>query len=113
MHIYRADLVYSESRDKLAVRKGSCIAVENGTFHACVFGTIHREATSHLLERMEERKLSALVIRNFSDPFRGIEPQETVERFCYTGSPADILARFIGGEAVRPSASSPRDAVFS
>ena len=39
----------------------------------------------------------ALVIRDFSDPFRGIEPEETVERFCYTGTAADIKARFING----------------
>ena len=42
----------------------------------------------------------ALVIRDFSDPFREIAPEETVERFCYTGNPGDILAGFIGGEAV-------------
>ena len=42
----------------------------------------------------------ALVIRDFSDPFREITPEETVERFCYTGNPADILAGFIGGEPV-------------
>ena len=42
----------------------------------------------------------ALVIRSFSDPFRAISPEETVERFCYMGGPADILAGFIGGEAV-------------
>ena len=39
----------------------------------------------------------ALVIRDFSDPFRKISPAETAERFCYTGGPADITARFIGG----------------
>lgn len=44
----------------------------------------------------------ALVIRDFSDPFRSIAPEETVERFCYTGNPADIVARYIGGEAVNP-----------
>ena len=45
----------------------------------------------------------ALVIRDFSDPFRKIEPEETVERFCYTGNPSDILAGFIRGKKV-PSA---------
>ncbi len=43
----------------------------------------------------------ALVIRDFSDPFRSLSPEETVERFCYTGNPADIVAGFIAGEAVR------------
>ena len=47
-------------------------------------------------------EFDALIIRDFSDPFRKITPEETVERFCYTGNPADILARFIGGEAVIP-----------
>lgn len=42
----------------------------------------------------------ALVIRDFSDPFRTLSPAETVERFCYTGNREDIIARFIGGEAV-------------
>lgn len=42
----------------------------------------------------------ALVIRDFSDPFRTIAPEETVERFCYTGNPGDIIARYLGGEAV-------------
>ncbi len=41
----------------------------------------------------------ALVIRNMSDPFREITPEETAERFCYTGNSADILAGFIRGEA--------------
>ena len=43
-------------------------------------------------------EFDALVIRDFSDPFRKITPEETVERFCYTGNSADILARFIHGE---------------
>ena len=45
-------------------------------------------------------EFDALVIRDFSDPFRKIRPEETVERFCYTGSPADILAGFLHGEKV-------------
>ena len=45
-------------------------------------------------------EFDALVIRDFSDPFRKIRPEETVERFCYTGNPADILTGFIHGEAV-------------
>jgi guanine deaminase len=40
----------------------------------------------------------ALVIRDFSDPFRRITPAETVERFCYTGTAADITARFMNGK---------------
>ena len=44
----------------------------------------------------------ALVIRDLSDPFRPLSPEETVERFCYSGREDDILGRFIGGEAVSP-----------
>lgn len=32
-----------------------------GTFHACIFATIHREATSYLIRRMEERGLYGFV----------------------------------------------------
>lgn len=35
--------------------------IAHGTLHAAVFGTIHREATGYLLERLEEKSLSALV----------------------------------------------------
>lgn len=45
-------------------------------------------------------EFDALVIRDFSDPFRKITPEQKVERFCYTGNPADILAGFIHGETV-------------
>lgn len=45
-------------------------------------------------------EFDALVIRDFSDPFRQITPEETVERFCYTGHSTDILAGFIRGEKV-------------
>jgi len=55
----------------------------------------------------------ALVIRNFSDPFRIIEPEETVERFCYMGNQADILAGFIGGEAVIDRKNDRKDGGWS
>lgn len=35
--------------------------IANGTFHACIFGTIHPEATGYLLEKLEEKGLSAYV----------------------------------------------------
>ncbi len=35
--------------------------IENGTMHACVFGTIHRTATGYLLERMEDTGFRAFV----------------------------------------------------
>ena len=45
-------------------------------------------------------QFDALVIRDFSDPFREIAPEETVERFCYTGNAADIRARYLAGNAL-------------
>lgn len=35
--------------------------IRHGTFHACIFATIHREATSYLIRRMEERGLYSFV----------------------------------------------------
>ena len=54
-----ADPAYAEAEYGAFVQS----LIENGTFHACVFGTIHRKTTSRLLERMEERKLRAFVGR--------------------------------------------------
>ena len=35
--------------------------VANGTMHACIYGTIHREATAWLLEKLEEKGIDAYV----------------------------------------------------
>lgn len=35
--------------------------IKHGTFHACIFATIHREATSYLIRRMEERGLYGFI----------------------------------------------------
>ena len=35
--------------------------IANGTMHACVYGTIHSEATSYLLERMEQKGIKGFV----------------------------------------------------
>lgn len=48
-------------------------------------------------------RFDALVIRDFSDPFRKISPAETVERFCYTGNQSDILARYLNGRSLDES----------
>ena len=45
-------------------------------------------------------EFDALVIRDFSDPFRKTTPEETAERFCYTGHAGDIIAGFVHGEQV-------------
>ena len=33
----------------------------NGTMHACVYGTIHTEATSYLIERMNSKGIKGFV----------------------------------------------------
>ena len=45
-------------------------------------------------------EFDALVIRDFSDPFRKTTPEETAERFCYTGHAGDIIAGFVHGGQV-------------
>ena len=35
--------------------------IANGTMHACVYGTIHTEATSYLLEKMDRRGIKGFV----------------------------------------------------
>ncbi len=35
--------------------------IKHGTFHACIFATIHRDATSYLIQRMEERGLYGFI----------------------------------------------------
>ena len=47
-----AELVYDALVDDM---------IANGTMHACVFGTIHPEATSYLLERMDKKGIKGFV----------------------------------------------------
>lgn len=47
-----AELVYDAFVDDM---------IANGTMHACVFGTIHPEATSYLLERMDKKGMKGFV----------------------------------------------------
>ena len=42
----------------------------------------------------------AVVIRDFSDSFGKLAPEESVERFCYTGNRHDIIARYMNGKTV-------------
>ena len=78
MDLYHGHILYSKSRDELAVFENSKVgSFEKGT------------------------RFDALVIDGVSDPFMKLSPVQTVERFCYTGNPADILARYIHGESVK------------
>lgn len=43
-------------------------------------------------------RFDALVIDGLEDPFCPLAPQETVERFCYSGNSSHIRARFLGGK---------------
>ena len=126
MDIYRENIVYSESREKLASKYGvglqthlveskweAARAVQFSKLkwfyepegneaipftHAFYMATKEGGALFGNVGSLERGYVfDALVIRDFSDPFRGIEPEETVERFCYTGTAADIKARFING----------------
>ena len=54
--------------------------IRHGTFHASIFATIHREATSYLIRRLEERGLYAFVGKvnmNISSPDYLCETVET------------------------------------
>ena len=127
MEIYHGNIVYSESRNVLAVQQSSDIAGGHlpGTYtqaaravqfsklkwlyepegnEAITFANAFYMATKeggalfgHVGSLEPRYVFDALVIRDFSDPFRKITPAESAERFCYTGTAADITARFMNG----------------
>ena len=53
--------------------------VNNGTLHACVFGSIHRPATGYLLERMDELGMKGFVGKVNMDRNASADLVETVE----------------------------------
>ena len=74
MDLYHGHILYSKSRDELAVFENSKVgSFEKGT------------------------RFDALVIDGVSDPFMKLIPVQTVERFCYTGTKEQIIARFLNG----------------
>lgn len=74
MDLYHGHILYSKSRDELAVFENSKLgSFEKGT------------------------RFDALVIDGVSDPFMKLSPVQTVERFCYTGTKEQIIARFLNG----------------
>ena len=74
MDLYHGHILYSKSRDELAVFENSKVgSFEKGT------------------------RFDALVIDGVSDPFMKLSRVQTVERFCYTGTKEQIIARFLNG----------------
>ena len=45
-------------------------------------------------------RFDALVIDGIADPFMKLTPQQIVERFCYTGTKDQIIARYLGGRLI-------------
>ena len=43
---------------------------------------------------------NALVIEDMSDSIKALSPAEIVERFCYIGSPNNIIARYLNGKLI-------------
>lgn len=88
MQIYHGNIVYAENR-AIPFAAAFYMATKAG---GALFGKVGSLEPGYAFD--------ALVIRDFSDPFRKIAPEETVERFCYTGNSTDIMVGFIGGENV-------------
>ena len=74
--------------------------IANGTMHACVFGTIHSEATSYLLERMDSRGMKGFVGKVNMDRSAQDElledPAESVR------ATEEFLERYSGNKNTRP-----------
>ena len=74
--------------------------IANGTFHACVFGTIHRDATAYLLEEMEKRRLCAFVGKVGMDMQSPDYLCETVEESLRETE--QFLADYSGNQFAKP-----------
>ena len=82
MDLYHGHILYSKSRDELAVFENSKV----GSFENSKVGSFEKGC-----------RFDALVIDGVSDPFMKLSPVQTVERFCYTGTKDRIIARFLDG----------------
>ncbi|MBQ6388922.1 MAG: amidohydrolase family protein [Mogibacterium sp.] len=74
--------------------------IANGTMHACVYGTIHTEATSYLIERMDRRGIKGFVgkvnmDRNAPDDLLE-DPEGSVRRT------EELLEKYSGNRNTRP-----------
>ena len=77
MDLYHGHILYSKSRDELAVFENSKVgSFEKGT------------------------RFDALVIDGLSDAARKLRPEQVIERFCYIGTKENIKARYLNGEAI-------------
>ena len=74
--------------------------VANGTLHACVFGTIHTEATSYLLESMDRRGLKGFVGKVNMD--RGAREDLLEEPSKALRETEDFLEKYSGNRNTRP-----------
>ena len=74
--------------------------VANGTLHACVFGTIHTEATSYLLESMDRRGLRGFVGKVNMD--RSAREDLLEEPSKALRETEDFLEKYSGNRNTRP-----------
>ena len=80
MDLYHGHILYSKSRDELAVFENSKVgSFEKGT------------------------RFDALVIDNLSDPFLKLSPRQVVERFCHIGTKDQIAERYLNGKRIPPA----------
>ena len=74
--------------------------VANGTFHACIFGTIHPEATGYLLETLEKKGLSAYVGKvNMDKASPAYLCEKTADSLQETEA---FLEKYAGNKTARP-----------
>ena len=74
--------------------------IANGTFHACIFGTIHPEATGYLLKTLEEKGLYAYVGKVNMDKASPDYLCETAEGSIYETEA--FLEKYSGNRTARP-----------
>ena len=74
--------------------------IANGTMHACVYGTIHSEATSYLLERMDKKGIKGFVGKvNMDRSAQADLLEDTAESIRETG---EFLEKYSGNCNTRP-----------
>ena len=74
--------------------------IANGTMHACVYGTIHDEATSYLIERMDEKGIRGFVGKVNMDRSAQEDLLEDAGK-AIAGTEA-FLERYSGNKNTRP-----------
>ena len=74
--------------------------VANGTMHACVYGTVHTEATSYLLDRMDSRGIKGFVGKVNMD--RGAQQDLLEDARKSLRETEAFLERFSGNRRTRP-----------